>query len=512
MSTKAKKEAKADVPKNAATKKDDGKDGKKGEKVGEDEAAVEAFRAELAAEREQISLISRPFTALPLFFTYCSTFVLDVIAGLLKRPVVWVLVVPAIILWFALKTSLAPELFAPPICGQKDGALLWQIEFAMIEAAWWLILGILSSIGFGTGLHSGLMFLFPHIMQVVSAAEACHTTVGLVPWYQHPCKLDCSTTTGPKDDSTVTFFRLWGLVTVQCMLWGIGTAVGEVPPYQVARMARLSGGKASEFEEEVEEARKKTDLFSRMKIWTINFTEKHGFVGVFLLAAWPNAAFDMCGMCCGYLMMPFWTFFFATALGKGVVKVNGQAVVFVNLFGSSFFHVLVSGVDSINSTMSGVVGTDLGLTDKVVRGREKLLNQFQLQSRVMPEKLFLGQDGDLDISDLKIMYDKYDQSGQVAPRVLEAWDKDGNGYICLREMRDAASRTDGMVSLGALDPGAGQSIFKMAWEAFIVCLILFFVSSIVTQLARSQQSEYDKAKVAKFEKARGASQEPKKVK
>ena len=56
--------------------------------------------------------------------------------------------------------------------------------------------------------------------------------------------------------------------------------------------------------------------------------------------------------------MPFWTFFIATALGrqcqlpirplrtpasavhpgKGVVKVNGQAVVFVNLFGSTAFQ------------------------------------------------------------------------------------------------------------------------------------------------------------------------------
>merc|ERR1712232_1031831 len=150
-----------------------------------------------------------------------------------------------------------------------------------IEAAWWITLGVLSSVGFGTGLHSGLMFLFPHVMQVVGAAEACGTCTGLVTWYQHPCKLDCSTTYGPKDGSTVTILRLWTTITVQCMLWGWGTAVGELPPYLVSRAAREANSKDSDYQQELAEAREKTDVFSKMKMWTIDFTEKHGFLGVF---------------------------------------------------------------------------------------------------------------------------------------------------------------------------------------------------------------------------------------
>ena len=40
-------------------------------------------------------------------------------------------------------------------------ALLALLMLAVVafEAVWWLVLGILSSIGFGTGLHSGIMFL-----------------------------------------------------------------------------------------------------------------------------------------------------------------------------------------------------------------------------------------------------------------------------------------------------------------------------------------------------------------
>jgi len=481
-------------------------------KTGSDDkaAAIEALRQTLKSEREKITLLRRPDRTLVLFVQYVTSFVARRVVQILRKPVMWLVVVPFIGLWVAAKRSLAPELFVPPVCGERDGGILWQAEFAVFEAAWWLILGILSSIGFGTGLHSGLMFLFPHVMQVVGAAEGCHTTNGLVPWYQHPCKLDCSTTWGPKDDSTVTFLRLWSLVTVQCMLWGVGTAIGEVPPYAVAKAARLSGSTDSEFQAEVDEARKKADLFNKMKIWTINFTEKHGFVGVFLLAAWPNAAFDMCGMCCGYLMMPFWTFFLATALGKGVVKVNLQAIVFVNLFGSGFFHVLATGVESLNHSLAGVVGKDFGLKTLLVKGRTTLLQQFELQSRVSPHKLFVGQeDGDLDIEDLKEMYAKYSGGSQIAERVLGHWDKDANGSLDLHELREAASRTDGMVSLGALDPGAGQSFFKMCWELFVVGLVLFFVVSIMNQLAQYRQQEADDEKLEAMEREAGEKTESK---
>jgi uncharacterized membrane protein YdjX (TVP38/TMEM64 family) len=47
---------------------------------------------------------------------------------------------------------------------------------------------------------------------------------------------------------------------------------------------------------------------------------RHGFWGIFLLAAWPNALFDLCGICCGHFLMPFWQFFGATLAGKAVVK------------------------------------------------------------------------------------------------------------------------------------------------------------------------------------------------
>ena len=64
----------------------------------------------------------------------------------------------------------------------------------------------------------------------------------------------------------------------------------------------------------------------------VAFIEKRGFWGIFMLASWPNAAFDLCGMACGAFRMPFFTFFLGTILGKGLVKVNIQNLLFVCLF------------------------------------------------------------------------------------------------------------------------------------------------------------------------------------
>ena len=49
------------------------------------------------------------------------------------------------------------------------------------------------------------------------------------------------------------------------------------------------------------------------------------------LQAARNAAFDMCGMACGWLEMPFWTFLGATVLGKGFTKVTIQCMVCITV-------------------------------------------------------------------------------------------------------------------------------------------------------------------------------------
>ena len=49
--------------------------------------------------------------------------------------------------------------------GNEDGRIQY-LEDLVQYAIWWIGLGVLSSIGLGTGVHSGLLFLFPHILKV----------------------------------------------------------------------------------------------------------------------------------------------------------------------------------------------------------------------------------------------------------------------------------------------------------------------------------------------------------
>jgi hypothetical protein len=45
-------------------------------------------------------------------------------------------------------------------------------------------------------------------------------------------------------------------VSLEAFLWGAGTAIGELPPYFVARAASMAGGQSEELEEMLEEANK----------------------------------------------------------------------------------------------------------------------------------------------------------------------------------------------------------------------------------------------------------------
>jgi hypothetical protein len=45
-------------------------------------------------------------------------------------------------------------------------APLAEFQIWLAFACWWLALGVASSIGFGAGLHTGLLFLVPHVAKV----------------------------------------------------------------------------------------------------------------------------------------------------------------------------------------------------------------------------------------------------------------------------------------------------------------------------------------------------------
>ena len=203
-----------------------------------------------------------------------------------------------------------------------EGYLAW--------CGWWVGLGILSSVGLGTGLHTFLLYLGPHIAAVTMAAYECNSLEFPQPPYptQILCPEGQANVTGAEAEDvvasavTVTVWAILAKVRVEAFCWGAGTAIGELPPYFMARAARLSGSEPSEEEEEFHDLQEKLKnpekmtRFERMKYSVQHLVEKVGFFGILACASIPNPLFDLAGITCGHFLIPFWTFFGATLIGN----------------------------------------------------------------------------------------------------------------------------------------------------------------------------------------------------
>ncbi|XP_067636479.1 vacuole membrane protein 1 [Eurosta solidaginis] len=200
---------------------------------------------------------------------------------------------------------------------------------------YWTGLGVLSSVGLGTGLHTFLLYLGPHIASVTLAAYECNSLNFPRPPY--PDDIIC-----PEEPYIKKVPNLWMImskVRMEAFLWGAGTALGELPPYFMAKAARLSGYDPDDAEELAEfEAlkakrnQKNLSLMDKGKLFMERVVERVGFLGILACASIPNPLFDLAGITCGHFLVPFWTFFGATLIGKAIIKMHIQKVFVIIAF------------------------------------------------------------------------------------------------------------------------------------------------------------------------------------
>ena len=160
---------------------------------------------------------------------------------------------------------------------------------------YWVGLGILSSIGLGTGLHTFILYLGPHIAQVVIASNECNVVPQMLPsrWnFDHFAK--CQVVSN--DQVTIGFFTIYWAVFMEAFLWGAGTAIGELPPYFVARAASAAGGVDEELEDIINldkdqqslrlaELNSEKDWVKREKKRLAIFLKNYAFVTVLCMAS-----------------------------------------------------------------------------------------------------------------------------------------------------------------------------------------------------------------------------------
>ena len=198
-----------------------------------------------------------------------------------------------------------------------------ELESLVIWYGYWVMLGIASSIGLGTGLHTFMLFLGPFIAQTTITAYKCSSldfeTRG---WNSFVCH-----STNSMDDGMITLLSVANKIKLECFYWGLGTAIGELPPYFVARAAASAGQGNEEFvsvEKLLEKPVSERTLSERFRIAMHQLLKSAGFFGILLCASIPNPLFDIAGILCGHFGIPFFTFFGATVLGKAIIKTSIQ--------------------------------------------------------------------------------------------------------------------------------------------------------------------------------------------
>eukprot|EP00835_Amoeboradix_gromovi_P005370 NODE_498_length_7675_cov_0.481389.p4 type:complete len:219 gc:universal NODE_498_length_7675_cov_0.481389:5359-4703(-) len=142
---------------------------------------------------------------------------------------------------------------------------------------YWFVLGIASSIGFGSGLHTFLIYLGPHIVHVTQYSQKCGLPANASYNLYYGIDMECN------KQANVEFFDIFASIFINAFFWGIGTAVGELPPYFIA----MTDHKASEELVEIHKLLKKKSLTTveYIKVNLFKLMKNYGFLGILLCAS-----------------------------------------------------------------------------------------------------------------------------------------------------------------------------------------------------------------------------------
>ncbi|KAK7078203.1 Vacuolar membrane protease [Halocaridina rubra] len=279
-------------------------------------------------EREKLVLWRRPIQTLHYFVRECGILFVEYMIKLWNNKRTVLLVSLLIGSYYLVYKTPGPHQL-----------VLQRIEKEFWWCSWWVWLGILSSVGLGTGLHTFLLYLGPHIASVTLAAYSCNSVNFPSPPYPDDIMCPEEDVSQGKDMSILT---IMSKVRLEAFMWGAGTALGELPPYFMARGARLSGydpddEEMAEFEElqRLKERPEDMSFIDRAKLSVEKLVERVGFFGILACASIPNPLFDLAGITCGHFLVPFWTFFGATLIGKAIIKMHIQKMFVIIAFNES---------------------------------------------------------------------------------------------------------------------------------------------------------------------------------
>ncbi|KAJ1274821.1 hypothetical protein BS78_05G089800 [Paspalum vaginatum] len=329
-------------------------------------------------ELENLTLTKQPLKTLHLFLLAMLQYLKRLATYILSKRGLFFLVIALVV---------APGIFLAISDGLHKKEFLNYAKFVL----WWVSLGVASSIGLGSGLHTFVLYLGPHIaLFTIKAVQCGRVDLKMAPYDTiqlkvGPSWLDkkCSEFGPPVYPASphsvrIPVFDLLPQIQLEAVLWGIGTALGELPPYFISRAARLSGSE-SKAVKELDAATSNGDgpvssTLNRTKRWLLSHSQHLNFFSILILASVPNPFFDLAGIMCGQFGVPFWEFFFATLIGKAIIKTHIQTLFIVSLCNNQLLYLIEKELIWIFGHIPGFSATLPSLIAKLHAAKDKYLS------------------------------------------------------------------------------------------------------------------------------------------
>ncbi|XP_057538608.1 vacuole membrane protein KMS1-like [Amaranthus tricolor] len=334
---------------------------------------------EFQQQLDSLTLTSKPCETFKYFIWAVHDYVKQSVVYLLAKGG-WLLVLSILVLFSGVLLA--------TIEGSHEKHVQEVLQYFQF-VLWWVALGVASSIGLGSGLHTFVLYLGPHITLFTLKAMQCgrvdlkSAPYDTVQFKRGPSWLhkDCSEFGPPLFESVnglrVPLSSILPQIQLEAVLWGLGTALGELPPYFISRAARSSGSKLDEIEDLDGSSPEDNGVFGKrvnqVKRWFMSHSQYLNVWTILLLASVPNPLYDVAGIMCGHFGIPFWKFFLATVVGKAIVKTHIQTVFIISVCNNQLldwleneFIWVFSHIPGVASVMPKIIAKLHAVKDKYV--------------------------------------------------------------------------------------------------------------------------------------------------